>query len=64
MSGSLASGTFHDFIEGLFGWSADPERIRVFAYLAYVVPVLWLYLRSVAPKAPEVVTPAPVRAGV
>lgn len=32
-------------LSGLFGWSADPERIRVIAYFAYLVPVLWLFLR-------------------
>ncbi|MEY4338280.1 MAG: iron permease [Actinomycetota bacterium] len=38
-------GAFYDFMKGLFGWSADPERIRVFAYVAYLVPVLVLFLR-------------------
>ena len=28
-SGPLASGTLYDFLKGLFGWSSDPERIRV-----------------------------------
>ena len=45
-SGALAAGTFHDFIDGLFGWSENPERIRVLAYFAYLVPVLWSYVRS------------------
>ena len=44
-SGPLASGTLYDFLKGLFGWAEDPERIRVFAYFAYLVPVLWLFLR-------------------
>lgn len=44
-SGPLASGTLYDFLKGLFGWSEDPERIRVVAYFAYLVPVLWLFLR-------------------
>ena len=55
-SGPLATGTFHDFIEGLFGWSADPERIRVIAYFAYVVPVLCLYLRAPRTSKAEVGT--------
>jgi high-affinity iron transporter len=38
-SGPLAKGTFHDFIAGLFGWAPDPERIRVAAYVLYLVPV-------------------------
>ncbi|MGB8860371.1 MAG: FTR1 family protein [Ilumatobacteraceae bacterium] len=51
-SGPLASGTLHDFLKGLFGWAADPERIRVLAYFAYAVPVLWLFLRVASPAAP------------
>ena len=37
--GPLASGTLHDFLEGIFGWSPNPERIRVLAYVGYLVPV-------------------------
>ena len=44
-SGPLASGATHDFLKGLFGWSPAPERVRVFAYFAYAIPVLWLFLR-------------------
>jgi len=44
-SGPLASGTVFDFLNGLFGWSASPERLRVVAYLAYAGIVLWLFLR-------------------
>ena len=44
-SGSLASGSLHDFLQGLFGWSPNPERIRVLAYIAYAIPVLWFFLR-------------------
>ena len=43
-SGPLASGTFHDFVAGLFGWAEDAERIRVLAYVAYLVPVMSLFL--------------------
>ena len=43
-SGPLAEGaTTHDFLKGLFGWSPDPERIRVLAYFAYLLPVAWLF---------------------
>ncbi len=46
-SGPLADGSqVHDFLAGLFGWSAHPERIRVAAHLAYLLPVSWLYLRD------------------
>jgi high-affinity iron transporter len=63
-SGSLATGTFHDFIEGLFGWSADPERIRVFAYVAYAFPVLWLYLKASPPPTPQISETSRATAGV
>jgi high-affinity iron transporter len=58
-SGAFASGTFFDFIKGLFGWSADPERIRVLTYIAYAIPVLWLYLKPAATSAPVVTEPSP-----
>jgi len=46
-SGPFADGsTAHDFLQGLFGWSADPERIRVVAYFLYLVPVTWLFFRG------------------
>jgi high-affinity iron transporter len=44
-SGSFAEGHLHDFLKGMFGWSPDPERIRVFTYFAYAIPVLWMFLR-------------------
>lgn len=58
-SGPLASGSWHDFLKGLFGWSPSPERIRVLAYIAYAIPVLWIFLRpdrsaDTAPTTSEV----------
>jgi high-affinity Fe2+/Pb2+ permease len=55
-SGPLSSGTLFDFLKGLFGWSADPEPIRVIAYIAYLVPVLWLFVRK--PRAASTVSGA------
>jgi high-affinity iron transporter len=54
-SGPLSKdgGATYDFMKGLFGWAADPERIRVFAYFAYLV--LWMFLR---PDRPGVAAPA------
>ena len=46
-SGVFASGTFYDFMKGLFGWHKNPENIRVLAYFAYLIPVLLVYLRGV-----------------
>lgn len=46
-SGPFADGsTVHDFLGGLFGWSSDPERIRVLGYFAYLIPVTWLFYRG------------------
>ena len=43
-SGPLSKDhTLHDFLKGLFGWSPTPERIRVLAYVAYLLPVSWYY---------------------
>jgi len=41
-----AGGTFYDFMKGLFGWHANPERLRVGAYFVYLIPVLASYLMS------------------
>jgi high-affinity iron transporter len=48
-NGPLASGRIFDFLNGFFGWAADPEPIRVLTYFAYLVPVLWLFLKSPKP---------------
>ena len=45
-SGIWSSGTFYDFMKGLFGWHSKPENIRVIAYFVYLLPVLAIYLRS------------------
>ncbi len=45
-SGPLAEGWTYDFLKGLFGWSRDPERVRVAAYVVYLFPVLWSYYRG------------------
>ncbi|MEO8162849.1 MAG: FTR1 family protein [Ilumatobacteraceae bacterium] len=54
-TGVLAKGTVYDFLKGLFGWHSSPERIRVMAYLAYLIPIMVLYRRKVVELAPEVV---------
>jgi len=50
-SGRFAEGTLYDFLKGLFGWSASPERIRVVTYVAYAVAVTWAFLRPDRPAA-------------
>ncbi len=49
-SGPFASGTFYDFLEGLFRWEASPERIRVIAYVLYLVPVMVLFRKGARAK--------------
>ena len=58
-SGPFAEGsTLHDFLKGLFGWSPNPERIRLAGYFAYLIPVTWLFFRG--PRRPvEPVVDAP-----
>ncbi|MEA2676657.1 MAG: high-affinity iron transporter [Chloroflexota bacterium] len=43
------------FLRALFGYAAAPEVLTLIVYLAYLVPVLFLYLRPVpvAPPTPE-----------
>lgn len=48
-SGLWAEGTFYDFMKGFFGWHAETEWIRLIAYVAYLIPVMWLFLRPSAP---------------
>jgi high-affinity iron transporter len=57
-SGPLATGWVHDFLAGLFGWSSEPERVRVLAYFAYLVPTLYIFLKptSTPHTAPEATT--------
>lgn len=45
-SGIWATGTFYDFMRGLFGWHKNPENIRVIAYFVYLVPVVVMYFRG------------------
>jgi len=49
-SGMWAKGTFYDFMRGLFGWHKSPENLRVITYFAYLIPVLYLYLRGSSPR--------------
>ena len=59
-SGPLASGTLYDFLKGLFGWSNEPERIRVIAYFAYLLPVLYFFLKPERPAVTQGAAPTPV----
>lgn len=59
-SGPLASGTVYDFLKGLFGWSNEPERIRVIAYFAYLLPVLYFFLKPDRPATTQGAATTPV----
>ena len=52
-SGLWAKGTFYDFMKGFFGWHAETEKIRLIAYVAYLVPVMWLFLKKPATSSVE-----------
>lgn len=56
-SGAWASGTFYDFMKGLFGWHKETELIRLIAYVGYLVPVMYLFLKS--PRSSTAVPSAP-----
>ncbi len=43
--GADSTGTFYDFMKGLFGWHNEPERIRVIAYFIYLMPFLIAFLK-------------------
>ena len=58
-SGPLAVGWTYDFLKGLFGWSSDPERVRVAAYFVYLVPALWFYFKADPKSARPVKSAAP-----
>ena len=45
-SGLWASGTFYDFMKGFFGWHKETELIRLLAYFAYLVPVMYLFVKK------------------
>ena len=56
-SGLWAKGTFYDFMKGFFGWHKETEWIRLIAYFAYLVPVMWLFLKKPSTKAAEQSSP-------
>ncbi|MFM9085427.1 MAG: hypothetical protein ACKORC_03035, partial [Acidimicrobiia bacterium] len=62
-SGPWASGTFYDFMRGLFGWHREPEMMRLLAYVGYLVPTLALYLRGSRGGAAPAASPTTASAG-
>ncbi len=55
-SGAWAEGTFYDFMKGFFGWHKETELIRLIAYFAYLVPILYLFLKPGGRPAAETAT--------
>ena len=55
--GIWASGTFYDFMRGLFGWSNSPEVLALVAYFGYLLPVMYIYFRRHDRPAKPVTTP-------
>lgn len=50
-SGPFSDGRqVNDFVAGLLGWSPEPEKVRVAAYFAYLLPVLAIYRRADRPQ--------------
>lgn len=47
------------FLRALLGYSSAPEVITVAVYLAYLIPVLYLYLRPVPVAVPQETSAAP-----
>lgn len=49
-SGAWSSGTFYDFMKGFFGWHKATELLRLVAYFAYLVPVMYLFVKDPSPR--------------
>lgn len=47
------AATTGQLLRALFGYTSTPEWTTLAAWLAYLVAVLWLYLRPIEPPAPE-----------
>jgi len=61
ISGLLADDAgVGQFLRAIFGYSASPEVMTLGVHLAYLVGVLWLYLRPLRPASPA---PRPTVAG-
>ena len=50
-SGIWAEGTFYDFMKGFFGWHYSYEKVRLFLYFAYLLPVTWFFVKGSKPAA-------------
>ncbi len=51
------SSWYGTLLKGVFNWQPDPTWLQVVAYLAYLVPVIWLFLRT--PRQATRPSPAP-----
>ncbi|MFM8267201.1 MAG: FTR1 family protein [Ilumatobacteraceae bacterium] len=48
-SGLWADGTFYEFMKGFFGWHRETEWIRLISYVAYFIPVMYMFVRAGGP---------------
>ena len=46
------------FLRAIFGYSASPEVLTLVVHVTYLVVVLWLYLRPIAPRPAPTASPA------
>ena len=56
-SGAFATGTLHDFLQGMFGWTADEASpLRVAIYFTYLLPVTFMFYFG--GRTPKLTTPS------
>jgi high-affinity iron transporter len=55
-SGPLATGWLSDFLQGMFGWYPAMERVRLYGYFLYLLPIGYLFLRDKTKKTPRTAT--------
>jgi high-affinity iron transporter len=49
-SGPLSSGWLRDFLGGMFAWNPYVERVQLYAYFLYLIPVGYLFFRRPGKK--------------
>ncbi len=52
------SSWYGTLLKGVFNWQPDPTWLQIVAYLAYLVPVIYLFLRTPRQKAPSCAVPS------
>lgn len=52
------SSWYGTLLKGVFNWQPDPTWLQIVAYLAYLVPVIYLFLRKPRQKVPSRTVPS------